>query len=380
MKPSSLRPIAFIGGAVNSAVGHVHYSASVMDHEWEVVAGCFSRQPGINAETAAVYGVAPDRLYGDWRELLSREKDRLAAIAVLTPIRDHFEMVAACLEAKVPVICEKALSGSSAEAEKLLALRDQHNGFLAVTYNYSGYPMVREFRQMIRDGVLGRIVQFQAEMPQEGFIRTDAQGNKPQPQSWRLEDGRIPTLHLDLGAHLHHLLWYLTGKSPEQVVAHQGTHGWFSDVVDNAAALCSYSGGVLGQVWFTKSALGHRNGLRLRVYGTEASCEWYQASPEELLISHRDGRREIRDRAGDVSVANAPRYTRFKAGHPAGFIEAFSNIYADIGTCYDRYRQTGRFESDEIFSAELALEGCRLLEAMHDSARSGAWQSIGESK
>jgi predicted dehydrogenase len=286
-------------------------------------------------------------------------------------------MVAACLEAKIPVICEKALSSNSEEAAKLLALRDRHNGFLAVTYNYSGYPMVRELRRLIRSGILGRIIQFQAEMPQEGFIRTDPHGNKPKPQAWRLEDGRVPTLYLDLGAHLHHLLWYLTGESPLKVVAQQGTHGWFSDIIDNAGALCQYSGDVLGQFWFTKSALGHRNGLRLRLYGTEAACEWYQAAPEELLISHKDGRREIRDRAGDVGVANAIRYTRFKAGHPAGFIEAFSNIYTDIGECYDRYRATGLFQSEEVFSAELAFEGCRLLEAMHDSARKGAWETIG---
>lgn len=368
--------LGFIGGAINSAVGHVHASAAVMDHRWRLDAGCFSRDKEINQQTAKSYGVSEARTHADWRILLEREKGRLDAISVLTPITDHAEMVSACLAAGFPVICEKPLTTSSREVEKILLLRDQSQGFLAITYNYSGYPMLRELRDLIRRGVLGKLIHFQAEMPQEGFIRTDPRGNKPQPQAWRLRDGPIPTLHLDLAAHLHQLLWYLTGCSPLAVAAQQSSHGWFPQVVDNASALCRYSSDLQGNLWFSKSALGHRNGLRLRLYGTEASAEWFQAEPEDLLLNFVDGRREIRDRASVVTIANQPRYTRFKAGHPAGFIEAFANLYSDIGDCLADFRQTGSFHSDEVFSAELALEGCRLLEALNQSARQGLWQEV----
>ena len=164
-------------------------------------------------------------------------------------------------------------------------------------------------------------------MPQEGFSRLDAQGNKPQPQTWRLSDGKVSTISLDLGVHLHHIIDYLTGEYPLQVVADAASYGWFDDVIDNVSCMLRYSGGLHCQMWYSKSALGQRNGLKVRVYGDKGSAEWLQIQPEELLISTVDGRREILDRASSVDVANLDRYNRFKAGHPAGFIEAFANIY-----------------------------------------------------
>ena len=188
-------------------------------------------------------------------------------------------------------------------------------------------------------------------MPQEGFIRVDAQGNKPVPQSWRLSDGDIPTLHLDLAVHLHQIVHYLTGQKPEAVVSDQNHYGWFSGVVDNASCLCRYTGDIQGQFWFSKSALGHRNGLRIRIYGDHGSAEWYQANPEELVLSYMDGRREILDRAAAVEISNQRRYNRFKAGHPAGFVEAFANLYSDIADGLRQYKRTGAWQSSEVFSA-----------------------------
>jgi predicted dehydrogenase len=239
--------------------------------------------------------------------------------------------------------------------------------------------MLRELARMIADGKLGKILHFQAEMPQEGFIRVDAQGNKPVPQSWRLSDGDIPTLHLDLAVHLHQIVHYLTGQKPVAVVSDQNHYGWFSGVVDNASCLCRYTDDIQGQFWFSKSALGHRNGLRIRIYGDNGSAEWYQANPEELVLSYMDGRREILDRAAAVEVSNQRRYNRFKAGHPAGFVEAFANLYSDIADGLRQYQQTGTWQSGEVFSAELALEGMQFLEAMVASVKTRAWQDIGES-
>ncbi|MEK7856197.1 MAG: gfo/Idh/MocA family oxidoreductase, partial [Acidobacteriota bacterium] len=131
-----------------------------------------------------------------------------------------------------------------------------------------------------------------------------------------------------------------------------------------------------GQFWFSKSALGHRNGLNLRIYGSEGSAEWCQANPEELLLAFSDGRREILDRASAVSVANQLRYNRFKSGHPAGFIEAFANLYADIADCLLAYRTEGEWHSEEVYGADLAFDGLRFLEAMAKSAKTGAWCKV----
>lgn len=367
--------LGFIGGSLASAVGYAHFAACTMDRRWSVDAACFSPDVDDNVATADAYGVAPDRLYRGWREFLAAEKGRLDAVAVLTPTPMHYEIVIECLAQRIPVICEKALALNSSHARELAELCSKTKGFLAVSYNYSGYPMVRELRSLIRRGVLGEVIHFQAEMPQEGFLRVDAHGNKPSPQSWRLVDGEIPTIYLDLAVHLHHLLFYLTDQRPLEVIADQRRYGWF-DVVDNVTCLCRYTNDVQGQLWFSKSALGHRNGLRLRIYGSTASAEWYQAAPEEVLLSFQDARRQVLDRAATVELAGLRRYNRFKAGHPAGYIEAFANLYDDIADALDEYRSSGSWKSEEVFSGDMAAEGLNMLEAMAESATTGGWVSV----
>lgn len=376
--PASSMPmsIGFIGGSLNSAVGYTHFVASSMDNKWILNAGCFSTNTQRNRESAQAYGVASDRVYDDWQGMIEKEKERLDAIVIMTPTPAHFEIVITCLKEDIPVICEKSLATSSSDSEKILEVRNLKKGFLAVTYNYSGYPMVRELKKLIQKGNLGKIQHFQVEMPQEGYLRVDAQGNKPIPQLWRLSDGQVPIIHLDLGSHLHHLIHYLVGQKPLDVIADQNSYGWFPGVIDNVTCLCRYSDNIQGQMWFSKSALGHRNGLRLRIYGSKGSAEWYQACPEELIMAFADGKRMILDRASNVEVANLRRYNRFKAGHPEGFIEAFANLYNDIADCLCQYRTTGQWTSENVFSAELAVEGLKLIEAMTKSVDKKAWQRL----
>lgn len=372
---SDLLRFALIGGAQNSAVGYAHFVAARMDGLWDLQAGAFSRHSDLNAKAAEVYGVARERSYACLSELLDQEDGNLDAITILTPTPDHCVMVQECLRRGVPVICEKALAMTSGEAMQIREVCAESKGFLAVIYNYSGYPMVRELRRMIRDGVLGEILHFQGEMPQEGFLRVDDRGNKPVPQEWRKRDGLVPTIHLDLAVHLHELIHYLTGQKPLEVVADQASRGWFP-VVDNVNCLARYSGNVQGQFWFSKCALGHRNGLRLRIYGTKASAEWYQLNPEELLLSYADGRRQVFDRASNAKVASLPRYTRFKSGHPAGFNEALANLYFDIHAALQGFKETGEQKSDEVFGADLAVEGLKFLEAMVRSCFSNKWENV----
>ena len=367
--------LAFVGGAPNSAVGYAHFVATRMDGLWDLQAGAFSRHAEVNAKAAEIYGVPRERSYGGLAELLDKEGDNLDAVSILTPTPDHFGMVLDCLQRGLPVICEKALAMTSGEATKIRDICSENKGFLAVIYNYSGYPMVRELRKMIRDGVLGEILHFQVEMPQEGFLRVDDQGNKPVPQEWRKMDGPVPTLHLDLAVHLHELVHYLIGQKPLEVVADQSSRGWFP-VVDNVNCLARYSGNVQGQFWFSKCALGHRNGLRLRIYGSEGSAEWYQLNPEELFLSFADGRRQIFDRASNAKVASLPRYTRFKAGHPSGFNEALANLYFDIHAALQGYKETGEQKSDEVFGADLAVDGLQFLEAMVKSCNTRQWEKL----
>ncbi|TBW56652.1 Gfo/Idh/MocA family oxidoreductase [Marinobacter halodurans] len=365
--------LAFIGGSIVSAVGYTHGVASQMDHRWRLAAGCFSTRPEVNAETAARWGVSPERLYPDWKTLLEDERGKADAVVILTPTPCHAEMVESALRAGYPVICEKALACNRQEIERIEHVLEETHGFLAVTYNYSGYPMLRELRHKIFAGELGEILHVQIEMPQEGFIRLTASGDRPCPQSWRLKDGDIPTIYLDLAVHLHHLNQYLTDKQPAKVVADQDSHGWFDGVVDNVSCLLRYEDGMQCQMWYSKSALGYRNGLRVRVFGRQASAEWLQTSPEELLLNHADGRREILDRAGDVSYASQRRYERFKAGHPAGFIEAFANLYEDLADAVIDFKEGRPVSSPHVFGVQHAAEGIRLLDAVVASAKQEKW-------
>jgi predicted dehydrogenase len=372
MKPFRL---GFIGGALDSAVGYAHFAACRMDRRWSLEAGFFSPQKVLNQQSAEIYGVARARVHNDFHGFLNKEKKNLDAVSILSPTPLHKSMVSDCLRVGIPVICEKALAVSSRDILDLESCRSKTRGFLAVIYNYSGYPMVREMRRLIRTGKLGKVLHFQAEMPQEGYMRTDSEGRKPKVQSWRLRDGAVPTIHLDLGVHLHQLIRYLTGLKPREVVADQGKFGWFR-VVDQVVSMTRYDQGVQGAVWFSKTALGHRNGLRLRIYGSKASAEWAQMNPEELLISHGDGRREILDRGVGLPLASKPRYNRFKAGHPSGFVEALSNLYADIHTTLKAYHKTGRQKSEEVFGTAIALDGLNWLEAMVRSTRSKKWEKV----
>lgn len=371
--------LGFIGGGWNSAVGATHFIAARMDGIFSVEAGTFSRNPETNRQTARRWDVDDARVYDTVEALLEAEAGRLDAVVVLTPTPDHTAPVLKALEKGYPVVCEKALAATAEDAARVVDAVEATDGFLAVTFNYTGYPLVRELRRLIGEGRLGDITQVQIEMPQEGFARLGPDGNPVTPQSWRLQDGPIPTISLDLGVHVHHLVQFLTGQRPLELMATHSSHGNFEGIVDNVTCLARFTGGLDCTYWFSKSALGHRNGLRVRVYGRRGSAEWHQMAPEELLLHDVHGQRTVLDRAGlDAHVASEPRYTRFKAGHPAGFIEAFANLYDDIAQAL-RARQTGEsWTSDYVFTAQDALDGLLALEAMARSSESRSWTAVPE--
>lgn len=371
--------LGFIGGGVNSAVGPTHFIAARMDGRFTVDAGCFSRHPDINMHTAQRWTIPPERVYSRFEDMLSAEQGSLDAIVILTPTSFHTEPVIQALRHGFPVICEKALTDSSADAQQIRQVLEATGGFLAVTYNYSGYPMLRELQWQIGQGKFGRVEQVHIEMPQEGFARLDREGKSVVPQQWRLCDKLIPTISLDLGAHVHHIINYLTGEKPREVVAMQSSLGRFREVVDNVVCLARYTKELECGIWFSKAALGYRNGLRVRVFGEKGSAEWHQMDPEFLYCHDNQGRAMVIERANvEVELACQPRYNRFKAGHPAGFLEAFANLYADIGDDLNHYQETGyQTLGEHVFSVEHSLEGLLMLEAMALSSQSHRWEVVG---
>lgn len=358
-KPLSL---GFIGGGVNSAIGQTHKIASQMDGHFRLIAGCFSRDQAINLQTGQQWGIAPENIYRDAMMLLAERHNDLDALVILTPTPAHREIILACLEYRLPVICEKALVATVAEAQEISDEVERLAGKLFVTYNYSGYPMVRELRERLQSGELGRIQQVMVEMPQEGFARVRADGSPATPQSWRCSDGSIPTVSLDLGVHVHHMVEFLTNKQALDVYAVNSTFARIPDVVDTVHIVSRYTDDLVCNYWYGKAALGYRNGLRIRVFGSEGSAEWVQMDPEVLRMSDNAGRLSLVDRTCSGNhVAHHERYCRFKAGHPAGFIEAFANYYADIAASL-----RGE-ETNYAAGADTALRGLAFLQKTQQS-------------
>lgn len=369
--------IAFIGGGINSAVGNTHKISAEMDGRFKVVAGCFSRHAEVNIATGKQWNINPDRVYASWQQMLEAELGVVDGIAVLTPTPSHYEIVTTCLDKGYHVICEKALANSKCEAELIKKKQKEKHAFLAVTYNYTGYPMIREMRAMIAKGVIGKVLQVHAEMPQEGFIKLDKNNQPIIPQAWRLQDGIVPTVSLDLGVHLHSLVYCLTQEKPVAVTGVQHSMGSFKQVVDNVLAIVEYTNQMICSMWFSKAASGYRNGLKIRVFGELGSLEWLQTDPEYVIHADNKGNRMILDRAVENGeVMKNLRYNRFKAGHPAGFIEAFANYYNDIADAMTSFNLGELSNNPYVFGADLAIEGLHLFEAISRSSKSKTWISL----
>ncbi len=369
--------LGFIGGGVSAAIGPTHFFASRLDGRWQLVSGCFSRDYEISLRTAKRWGVSKDRVYPSWEDFIEGEKNQIDAAIVLAPTPDHMKIILGLLSSDIPVICEKPLVASHAEAKLIYEKLISTSGFVAITYNYSGYVMIRELRARIQAGEFGRLIKLQFEMPQEGFVRVDPEtGELIKPQEWRLIDGSIPTICHDLGAHLHHLSHFLTDKKIHKTAAVFSSHSPHGGVVDDVMAWLEYDDGMMGSFWMSKSALGHRNGLKIRVYGTDASAEWFQSEPEEMRLSYKNGTRTIMDRASSGLVSLHPRYNRYRAGHPSGFIEAFANLYSDIADALCLYKEIGKLDNQYVFGVEHSLRELELFAAIAEANETKQWVHV----
>jgi predicted dehydrogenase len=359
--------VAIIGGGLNSAVGYAHYSAIVLSNKFEIVCGNFSRNGDTNNKTAEVYGVT--KLYDDYKVMLSEQKSNIDAVVILTPSDQHFEQLMYITELKIPIVCEKSLIANNSELQELK--EKNKDNFIAVVFNYLCYPMLKELREIIKRGDLGKILQIQIEMPQEGFLKHNL-GQPLKPQSWRLIDGEVPTLSLDLATHTYSIVKFLTEEQPIEVVAVENNFGNFENIVDDINCIIKYTNNMVCNMWYSKVALGNRNGLRVRIYGTNGSAEWYQLEPEVIHISDKTGKVSVVDRGSEnLIVANQFKYNRFKVGHPVGFIEALANFYEDV---YDDFHKVN--DVKVTYGIEESEECIKLLEAISKSARNRNWIKI----
>lgn len=369
--------VGFIGGGLDSAIGRAHFGAINIDRKYSLDAGVFSIEKEVNIKSGEFYGVNPTRVYSDISELIELESKKLDAVIVLSPTPLHFEHINLLLDAHIPVISEKALCTNSHDAAVIAERIDKERCFLSVTFTYTGYPMVREIREMITTGFLGELISCQIEMPQESFIRSSSTGASPTPQSWRQLDYEIPSVTLDLGTHVVNLLEFITGNQVRRVSAIAKHSGEVAKLIDNVFAIGELHNGTPISLHWNKSSLGKRNGLACTIYGSKGAISWAQEDPENLRYVGKDGAIQIIDRSHSmISVASESRYQRFKVGHPAGYIEAFANLYLDIADDLARYKSGEKFDNPYTHSATNSVAGLRVLEAIHQSASAKTWVEI----
>lgn len=360
--------VAMIGGGINSAVGRVHEIAMKMDGRFDLLAGCFSRNADNNRLSGQQYGVASERVYESAEQLLAAEASRIDAVVIATPIQAHAAQIGLSLEHGLRVISDKPLVGDIAECQALQKRLSAEGGEIFCIFNYTGYPAVRELRQRVRSGEIGHVFKVMAEMPQDSYMRLKNQGRVNAIQEWRLRDGAIGCVTLDLFVHLHSLVNFVCGNRAETVTAwSRSISGVAPGLADEVDAIVHYEDGLVLNAWYGKVALGYRNGLRLRVFGERGSLQWHQEDPELLLAADAEGNRRLIDRIStDSTVTTEPRYQRFKAGHPAGFIEAFANYYFDVAEVI-----RGAAAGPAILPFAVVEEGLRVSDAIHRSSASG---------
>lgn len=367
INPNKIK-LAIIGGGINSAVGYAHYCAINLSNKFEILTGNFSRNNDINKQSAQTYGISDDKLYFDYQTLFENEKQNIDAVVLLTPTNIHHLQILDAIKHKIPVICEKSLTSSMEEFENIK--RIYNNEFISIVFNYPCYPILKELKKLIENDHIGKINQIHIEMPQEGFIRL-YDGLPSKPQSWRLIDGSTPTISLDLGMHLYSIIKALTNETPIETICVENSFGNFKNIIDDVTSIIKYSNNIICNMWYSKSALGHRNGLKLRLYGSKGSAEWEQINPEYLKFADNSGKLITLDRSSEIcQVSNQPRYNRFKVGHPAGYIEGLANFYEDV------YQDLTDLKNNNTFGIKEYEECIKLFESMSVSSKNKCWVKI----
>ena len=365
--------LGFVGGSINSTIGQTHYIASQLDGKWKLVSGFFSRDMKTNIKTALLWNVDKSRVYTDLNTFIKKEKKRLDAVVVLAPSPNHFEVLKKLLKEKISVICEKPLVDNFNQIKLLKKLLVKKQSFLRITYNYTGYPMIRALKELIEKGKLEKINQLNFEMPQDAFSKYTSSNIKP--KSWRLRDKYMPNICSDLGSHLYNLASFLTSNHPNRVMSNFFNQSKYKNLVDNAYFWLQYKNGQKASFWISKTSIGIRNGLMVRIFGKKGTAVWHQMKPEELRIFKLDGSEVVLDRGNKKLLSVKKRYNRYKPGHPAGFIEAFANLYSDLAEDLKNYRKKNK-KSNYTFDLEDSEKNIKFFVASCKSNASGLWTKI----
>jgi predicted dehydrogenase len=377
---------AMVGGGRDAFIGAVHRNAMALDGQYEFVAGALSGTPERSRASGADLGLADDRNHGTWQELLADElrrspDERIDVVAIVTPNHLHHEVAYAFADAGFHVVCDKPLVHTSAQADALCELVAARGTLFAVTYNYTGYPMVREARELVRAGAIGAVRKVVVEYHQ-GWLAGALETSNNKQSTWRVDPARggPAGAMADIGSHAENLVSVVTGLELDSLCADLTAFGAGRRLDDDAGLLLRFAGGARGVMSASQIAVGHENDLRLRVMGERGMLDWRQEEPNVLVHAPIDGPRRTLTRNSPGLSEAARRACRLPPGHPEGFIEAFANLYlgvaADLRLRLAQGRAATREEADYP-RIEDGARGVRFIERTVASAASDAkWTSM----
>jgi predicted dehydrogenase len=374
--------LGMVGGGEGAFIGAVHRIASRLDDEYVLVAGALSSTPERAMRSGLAIGLDPARTYADYGEMARKEaqrEDGVEVVSIVTPNSEHMGAALAFIENGVHVICDKPLTTTLQNALKLKAAVLESGCIFAITYNYTGYPMVRQAREMVQAGELGDIRIIQAEYPQDWLTeRIEATGQKQ--AEWRTDPARAGAGGCigDIGTHAYNLVDFIVGIPVKELCAELTTFVEGRRLDDNAQILLRYANGARGALWSSQVAPGNENGLRIRVYGAKGGLEWNQVNPNYLSWSALGKPTQIIARGGSAVRAAASRVTRIPPGHPEGYLEGFANIYQEAAHAICAARAGAKPDGAVTFpSIDDGVRGVAFIEAAVASSKAGAqWMSL----
>ena len=369
--------LGMVGGGQGSFIGEVHRIAACINNKYLFCAGALSSEPERSLISGSELGLEKDRSYKNYEAMIKGESsrdDRIEAVTIVTPNNTHFPIAKRFLEEGFHVICDKPMTVTTHEADELVKLANKHNLILAVTYNYSGHPMVRRARSMIEDGEIGEIRVIQCEYAQDWLAEPiEKEGHKQ--ALWRtdpLQSGLGGCIG-DIGTHAFHLACFVSGLKPEALCADISRFGDGRKLDDNANVLLRFKGNARGMLWASQVAIGNENNLKLRIFGKQGGLSWRQEEPNELILSplNQPSRRITRDSSSVVNEASL--VTSVPAGHPEGYLEGFTTIYNEIADSIFTARNGEAVDQNVSFpTAKDGKAGVKFIEAVVRSSNEGS--------
>ncbi|MEO0945405.1 MAG: Gfo/Idh/MocA family oxidoreductase [Pseudomonadota bacterium] len=369
--------LGMVGGGNDAFIGGVHRIASRIDDQFELIAGALSSTPEKSRASGEALGL--QRIYDDFKQMASREarrKDGIEAVSIVTPNHVHYQAAREFLKRSIHVICDKPLTSTLADAKKIVKAVESSDALFILTHNYTGYPMVRQAREMVAAGDIGRIRVVQVEYPQDWLT---IEQNFKQAE-WRTDPARSGAGGStgDIGTHAYNLACFITGLEAEELAADLEAFVPGRQVDDNAHVMLRFKGGAKGMLWSSQVAPGNENALRIRVYGEIGGLEWEQEDPNYLWFTPFGEPKRLITRGGAGAGDAAARMSRIPPGHPEGYLEGFANIYSEAAKAI-LAKRTGESVSADVKYPTVAdgLKGVRFVDAcVRSSQRNAAWVKL----